>query len=357
MINIVSPINQLGYGITGLNIVKSLSKLTSVALWPIGQPQVTTQEDSDIISECIRNNQMPDFNAPCIKIWHQHDMTQFVGDGVKAGFPIFELDRFNKVEKHHLNYLDHIFVCSEWAKNVILYNLNIDQSKITVIPLGVDLDIFKPSEFPKNCETTRFFNCGKWEIRKGHDVLVEVFNTAFDIKDDVELVLMCENPFYTPEESKKWEDLYKNSKLGDKITIIPRQPTQQQVYNIMKDMHCGIFPSRAEGWNLELLEMMACGKPVITTKYSAHTEFCNETNSTLIPIDKYEPAYDNKWFHGQGNWAKLGQHQKDLMAQAMRDIHKSRQSSTLQINRSGIQTANNFTWSNSAKKIIQSIQQ
>jgi len=100
----------LGYGITGLNICKSLSKLGQVSLWPIGQPNVTNQEDADLISELISNSRIPDFDAPCIRIWHQHDMSQFVGSGLKVGFPIFELDSFNKVEAYHLNYLDRVFV-------------------------------------------------------------------------------------------------------------------------------------------------------------------------------------------------------------------------------------------------------
>ena len=354
MINLLSPINQLGYGITGLNIAKSLNAITDVALWCIGQPQVTTEEDANIIRNCINKGQFVDFDAPCIKIWHQHDMTQFVGRGKRIGFPIFELDKFNKLEQHHLSSLDDIFVCSSWAKQVILDHIKIDADRVHIIPLGVDLDIFEPSEQPHS-ETTRFFNCGKWEIRKGHDVLVEIFNNAFEQSDNVQLILMCDNPFYTENETNEWIRLYKESKLGNKIVIIPRQPTQKEVYNIMKQCHCGIFPSRAEGWNLELLEMMACGKQVITTEYSAHTEFCTENNSYLAPIHETEIAYDGKWFHGQGNWAKIDANSIDYMVESARTIHKLHQSRSLAINTNGIDTAKNFTWTNSARKITNAI--
>ena len=64
----------------------------------------------------------------------------------------------------------------------------------------------------------------------------------------------------------------------------------------MAQTDCGIFPSRAEGWNLELLEMLACIKSVITTHYSAHTEFCDDVNSDLVEIKETELAYDGKWF-------------------------------------------------------------
>ena len=80
--------------------------------------------------------------------------------------------------------------------------------------------------------------------------------------------------------------MYKGSGLGNKIRMIPRQKTQNDVYNIMIQTDCGVFPARAEGWNLELLEMMACGKQVIATNYSAHTEFCNPDNCRLINTAK-----------------------------------------------------------------------
>lgn len=350
-INIISPINQLGYGVTSLNIVKELNKHHNISLFMIGQPQVTNQEDADIISKCIKQSHFFDANAPCIKIWHQHDMAQFAGKGKRIGFPIFELDKFNDLEKHQLSTLDMIFVCSNWAKNVILNNINIPSNLVHVIPLGVDSSIFNPSDMPKD-SPTRFFNCGKWEIRKGHDKLVNIFNSAFNEDDNVELHMMCENPFLNEAEQTEWINLYKKSKLGSKIHIIPRQNTQEEVYNIMKQMHCGIFPARAEGWNLELLEMMSCGKYVITTDYSAHTEFCNSTNSLLIPIKETETAYDGKWFHGQGNWARLDDNAVGYAIKHMNQIHSLNINNNLHVNENGIKTAQNFSWENTGRKIL-----
>lgn len=350
MINIISPINQLGYGITGLNIVKSLANLTPVSLWPISQPQVTNQDDADIISYAINNSRLPEFNAPCIRIWHQHDMSQFVGRGTKIGFPIFELDTFSDIEKHHLSSLDKIFVCSKWAKSIIHYNIQKNDEDVCVIPLGVDSNIFSPSKI--NYGPTIFFNCGKWEIRKGHDLLVKLFNDTFCAEDNVELWLMCDNPFLNEEEKQKWHTLYYTSKLGSKIKILPRLNTQKEVYNVMSLVDCGIFPSRAEGWNLELLELMSCGKPVITTNYSAHTEFCNDNNSYLVPVSEIEPAYDGKWFFNQGNWAKITKKEYDLFCSYMRNIHESKKNGSLSVNTNGIETAKKYSWGRTAEIIL-----
>jgi len=353
-INIVAPINQLGYGVAGLNILKSLSSITKVALWPIGQPQVVKQEDAQVVSEAIKRARRPDFSAPCIKIWHQDDMSQFSGKGLRIGFPIFELDEFNDLEKHHLSSLDKIFVCSQWAKEIMLNAIDINKEEVYVIPLGVDRNIFKPIEKDTNDKTV-FFNCGKWEVRKGHDILVTAFNEAFDKNDNVELWMMCENPFFSESEQLEWIGLYKNSKLGEKIRIIGRVETQEEVYNIMSQTDCGVFPSRGEGWNLELLEMMSCGKIVIATNCSAHTEFCNTDNCILIEPGEKEVAYDGKWFHGKcGSWASMGGEQVKNISTAMAKVHHAN-SKAATLNTYGIDTASNYSWSHSASHIMKAL--
>jgi len=359
-INVITPINQLGYGVVGLNVVKALSELGhKVSLFIIGQPNFPG-DCAHLLTECVNNSQIPDFDAPCIRIWHQNNMSQFVGKGLHVGFPIFELDNFTREERHHLLSLDKIFVCSKWAKEVILKScmkqilLNTSLcDNIHVIPLGVDRGIF--TETLSNRSETIFFNCGKWEIRKGHDVIVEAFNEAFEPEDNVELWMMCDNPFLSGEESKHWGDLYKRSRLGDKIRLIPRQQTQKDVYNIMKQTDCGIFPSRAEGWNLELLEMMSCGKHVIATDYSAHTEFCNEENCRLIKLDKLEDAFDGKWFFRQGQWGSLGDKQRASIVKNFREVHELKQNGSLGVNDSGIETARKYSWENTASRIIGSL--
>lgn len=350
--NIITPINQLGYGVAGLNILKGLDEKIKTSLFMIGQPQVTNQQDADIVSKCINNAHFFDPNAKCLRIWHQNDMSQFVGRNERIGFPFFELNKFSEIEKHHLNSVDRIFVASSWAKSICEDQLNLDADKINVIPLGVDDEIFKPCDI-SDSEKTIFFNCGKWEIRKGHDLIPELFLKAFDQEDDVELWMMNSNPFLNKEETEAWHKMYLNNKLANKIKLLPRVNTQQEVYNIMKEVDCGIFPSRAEGWNLELLELLACGKHVITTNYSAHTEYCNRSNSMLVDITNLSPAKDDKWFDGKiGEWADISFKQKNEFIQLLRNFYEQKKSGKLQTNEEGIKTSREFTWSHTSKKIL-----
>lgn len=357
-INVIAPINQLGYGIVGLNIVKALSKRHTVALWIIGQGEAHPNEHT-LIKHCSENNNLF-FNAkaPSLRIWHQHDMAIRIGNGLNAGLPIFELNKFTSLEKHHLESLQHILLPSKWAEYIVKENgIN---TKTTVVPFGVDTSLFHPRpEIKLTSTSTNFLNIGKWEVRKGHDILVEAFNKAFEPSDNVNLIMNCFNPFLLNKDSDgndTWTALYKNSKLGNKITVIPKRlETQVDVANLMNAVDCGVFPSRAEGWNLELLEMMACGKQVIATDYAAHQEFCNNHNCALIPIDGLEPAYDGIWFKGQGEWVELGDNQIDYLVEAMRRVHNVKQAGGDLYNEAGVKTAEKFTWLATADKIMETL--
>ena len=343
-INLQAPINQLGYGVAGLNILKALQDKAEVSLFPIGQPQVTNQEDATAVRKGMEVANTFDHKAPCLKIWHQNQMAERVGSGKFFGFPIFELDTFNSLEKHHLNSCDELIVCSEWAWDVANKQTDHFPNFIHVVPLGVDAKLFPPAPVRQG-DTTIFFNCGKWEIRKGHDILIKAFEKVLGHGEAAELWMMCSNPFNSPEEDARWNQLYNHPK----VKLIPRAETQAEVYNIMSQVDCGVFPSRGEGWNLELLEMMSAGKHVVTTNYSAHTEFCTKENSGLVTISDVEPAFDGKWFFGQGNWAKITEHVEfDLSMKMMKYILDKKGT----LNEAGIETAKKFSWENTANQIL-----
>ena len=166
MINLIAPINTLGYGVAGYNITKSLLDFDSrIALYPISQPEESLNDKHIKLAILNQLNIRTDF--PCIKIWHQNDLFTSVGNGKYYGFPIFELNQFNDLEKTSMKHCDELFVCSHWAKDIILKNLDFGESKVHVAPLGVDRNLFREKENNPTRPSTIFFNCGKWEKKKG----------------------------------------------------------------------------------------------------------------------------------------------------------------------------------------------
>jgi glycosyltransferase involved in cell wall biosynthesis len=349
--NIVSPIDcYTGYGITGYNIWKHIFDINNQSvLFPVAHPNVESDWNTDCIKHGIDNKIHFDPNQPSFKLWHSNDFfTKPYGNSKYGVLSFFETDKIQELDKKSYNLADIIFMPSEWAKNVL--EQNGITKPIVVCPQGVDTNIFNGivPEDKKENNTYIFINIGKWEIRKGHDILIEIFNSAFESHDDVELWMVNHNPFLNTEQTNKWIEFYKNSKLSDKIRFFPRLPNQKTVANVMSYADCGIFPSRGEGWNNEAIELMAMNKPIIITNYSAHTEYCNSNNSYLINIDQIESAIDNIWFHGKsGNWATIGQNQIDQAIEYMRYVYKN----NIRTNNNGLKTAQNLTWQKTANII------
>jgi glycosyltransferase involved in cell wall biosynthesis len=139
--------------------------------------------------------------------------------------------------------------------------------------------------------------------------------------------------------------MYQND---NRIKLFSGFAQHSEIAELISKTNCGIFPSRAEGWNMELLECMAMNKPVITTNYSAHTQFCNKDNSYLVDISTTEKAYDGKAFMGQGNWAKIDQSEKDILIDYMRYVVNN----SINTNLAGVNTASQLSWTNTAQHIL-----
>lgn len=345
-INLQCPINKLGYGVAGTNIFLELSKLVNVNLYPIGNVEFDNNNRTVIANAVHRGILAPQFDAPSVKIYHQFSMAERIGKGLHIGFPFFELDQFKDYECRHLEGCDKICVSSKWAKDIIWDKINgISNDDIHVVPLGVDRTIFQPRPYNKSSSEFVFICVGKWEKRKCQDEVILAFRKAFGNKVNVELRLYCTNPFIK-------DDSYWRNTVGSaqNIKIMERLNTQEELAIEMAKADCLVGPSRAEAWNLELLEAMSCGLQVITTNYSGHTEFCTAENAYLLNFTDFEVAADGVFFKNEvGRWGKFDANMGSQLVDYMREAYNNKG----KINQAGIDTANKFTWKNSAEKLLE----
>lgn len=367
-------INMMGffcgtsYGLCALNIVKALYNLGhQVSVFPLALEQSDIPPQfHESLQVGLTNAQYWDVNAPCVSITHQNMMTLSAGKR-RIGWPIFELDTFTPHELHHLASLDEIIVCSQWAKNVCVAN-GLKQP-IHVVPLGVDTSIFYPRSKPRKPTDgpTVFLSVGKKEIRKLHDRLRLYFEKAFTPSDNVELWLVWGNRILDarkPKESADWTKHYQTGPMAEKIHLFEWLPSQTDVAEMMRRADCYIGLSRAEGWNLNLLEAMACGNTCIANEYSGHTEFAYGNrflenklvisgNIWNVPYRASEPAVDGTWFFGQGNWMAFEEPEEELVIKHMREYHDMVKDIGGWFNTEGVETAKRFSWENSARTLIE----
>lgn len=353
-INLSCAINGTGYGITSLNILKALRNLNiNISLFSLGQGISCNNETREIkaIKDSLYNAKLFDNDSPCLRIWHPYHLDHRVGKGHFYVFPFFETDKLPENEIRQINFSDGIFTATKWSKEVLL-NSGV-KIPIYICPIGVDTNIFEyRPRIQFDNKPYIFFHIGKWEKRKSQEFLINAFDKAFSQTDNVELHLLPSLSHLMPNERKEALTWLNNHKLNSKIKIFDRLETQFEVAEFITNGDCGVFLSRAEGWNNEIPESMALNKPIIATDYSAHTEYCNIDNCLLVEIDELEPAVDGKWFNGFGNWAKLGEKQLEQTIEYMRFVYKN----NIRTNIAGLETAAKYSWENTASIIDQTLE-
>lgn len=352
----LAPYCRTGYGVVGAHVLREFTQCDApVAYFPLG-PIDRSIVKNDALDTCIARQGAFDDAAPSVRLSQQFDLALHVGRGPRIGFPIFELDTFNAAERHHLERQDRLIVTCEWARTVLLEN-GIWRTPIDIAPLGVDRTVFHEHVQPASARghDTVFMSVGKLEARKGQRELLRAFEAAFTPKDAVRLVLICHNAFVSGAQLDEMLAPFKRSPMASRIVLVTKPlPHQKDVAAAMAMADCAVFPARAEGWNLEALEMLALGKHVIASACTAHTAFLTAENARLVAIDALEESVPGERY---GRWASWGATQHEQLVQHLRDIHHERQRGELAVNDAGILTAKQFSWTATARAVMASVAQ
>lgn len=217
----------------------------------------------------------------------------------KLLFTMMETRRLHKDYVERCNCADEIVVPSEWCKEVFLESGV--KKPLAVVPLGVDLDIYKPDVepigFSKNLKPFIFLSVFGWSLRKGYDVMLRAFLEEFTSDDPVSL-LISSRYFGSTDESKKQVIRNDIARISSTVTN-PKKPQVILFGDVLSDemmprlfaaADCYVLISRGEGFGLPYAEAGACKIPVIGTRYSGHTDFLNDENSWLVDVDGFRSA-------------------------------------------------------------------
>tara|TARA_B100000900_G_scaffold369096_1_gene346712 strand:+ start:2038 stop:4323 length:2286 start_codon:yes stop_codon:yes gene_type:complete len=206
-------------------------------------------------------------------ILEEHDHHYFYDsyNGYKIGYNVWESTKYSNQFFNQLLTLDELWVPTEWQKEISIKQ-GYPENKIFVIPEGVDGKIFKPNPKLKKPNKFQFIIVGRWDYRKGIKESIEGFLKAFPDNQDVELLLNVENPYPT-DGMNSTEERLKHYNLEDNRIKILKFLNRKQYIKLLQNANVLISCAKAEGWNLPLIESLACGTPSIYTKCSGQLEF------------------------------------------------------------------------------------
>jgi len=331
MLNIFAPINNLGYGIHANNMIKALrNNDVKLSLNVIGQVQPNDYYKLNL-EELHGNYSLFDSSAPSLHIFHDEYVTS-VGGKYPIAFSVFETTELNDHVVYNLkNVAEKVFTTTEKHKEILQLN-GINPDKIHVINEGVDGELYNADPCNKYVDTGKFtyITVGKKEERKNTDMIIRTF---IENMQYMETALICHtfNPFSKPGDggqvtTTQFTDVdlekygfkktqvhsthmvYSNG-MCDVYFTYPIQD-QTKMRNLYRSANVGIAVSRAEGWDLPLIELLACGVPTIASDVIGHSEYLpgapSVQQSLIVQPRCMEVADDGVWFHGdRGLWAKI----------------------------------------------------
>lgn len=181
---------------------------------------------------------------------------------------------------------DEIWVPSNFVRNIFC-NDGVKSSKVQVIPNGVDGSVFNKNEKRYKLKTKKKLKLlfiGGTIYRKGIDILLKAYTSAFTANDDVCLIIkdVGINTVYAGRNYS--EQINQISSLPNvaEIEYINKNLSNEELVALYNTCDFLVHPYRGEGFALPVLEAMACGLIPIVTKNGATDDYCNDENSIRI---------------------------------------------------------------------------
>ena len=224
---------------------------------------------------------------------------------------------------------DEIWVASDFCKDVFLsHGL---RKSIHVVPNSVDNRLYcenvKPITVKPNLRDFIFISVLSWNYRKGYDILLKAYLSAFSRDDNVSLLLVSpyqydnhgQRSFLVDAEIKEMIKQYGGSSPAH-ISRCGNPIEEHDMPRLYAACDCFVLPSRGEGFGLPYMEASLCGLPIIATNYSGQRMFLNYDNASLLQIDRLGKAtstgvhfWDGQMFpEMKDSFTQLGSLMKDV---------------------------------------------
>jgi len=358
------PFDLSGYGTVSRNHLLKLSKIRNLKIrlrtrkfWTGTSPDL--KADGDKLHELERT---PINESKFIFIEHLTPENFFIDPRAKyhIAYTPFETDSAPNTWVLPLRGMDEIWVPSEHNKRAYI-QAGLKESKIKVMPHGIDVERYNPSIKPLNYERGAF-NFGSvfdWTERKNPVALIRAYYNSFCKGEDVTLTIRTYWRFpiektreYVQQEMDTIKRGYGNRTDFPKVLFWFDTLNEEIMPNFYRSFDCFALPTRGEGFGLPFLEAMACGVPTIGPAWGGNTEFMNKENSILVggnvtPITHQLFLRTQPQYGGQ-KWFDIDEVE---LAKSMRWVYDNREAAKNLADNAVREIADKFTWDNTAGKI------
>jgi glycosyltransferase involved in cell wall biosynthesis len=247
-------------------------------------PIEMVKEDFDIIHTHLPTPWSADWSAIIAKITNKPLVLTYHNDIAGNGFANYIAKFYNATMlKLLLSKADVIIITHTGYYDYSPF-LKPYKDKIDVIPIGVDIERFKPSKTEKGGPVLFFLSVlDKFHRYKGLDYLLKALTIVKEEISDVKLIVGGDG-----ELSYYYRGMADSLDLKANVDFTGFVSTEQ-IVDCYNNCNAFVLPSisaQQEGFGIVLLEAMACGKPVIATDIVGIAKETKERNAGKIVIPK-----------------------------------------------------------------------
>ena len=161
------------------------------------------------------------------------------------------------------------------------------QSPITVVPFGVDMDLFKPRATERMAGTIAIGTVKALEPVYGVDILLEAFIQLGNMEQMPPVTLHVVGG---GSEEMKLRQRAKAAGVEDRVHFLGQVPNTK-VPEILRQLDVFVALSRAESFGVAVVEASACGLPVAASRVGGLPEVVQDQETGfLVPSEDVEAA-------------------------------------------------------------------
>jgi len=346
---------DIGYAICARNMLKGIGD-SGVNVCAIPDGKMRTKENYEFIKKYLPSPDETDQNA--IALLHGpprgYELAKVHGSK-RYVYSVLESSKIPESWVNNLNDVDGAVTATKWGKTVYEDS---GVKNVSVVPHGVDSLLYSPFNMPidelNSEESFKFFAVGKYETRKGYDILLRAYTEEFAPDEKVLLVLNMHNPFV--RDFNSFEALLSmNLKHYSNIEILRSGIPTSVMARLYASVDCFVSSTRGEGWGMPITEAMASALPVIATNWSGPTEYLTTKNSYPLKFSGLVPVPSKEMFLGSMADSVWAEPDFDELRSLLRHVFDNRDEAKGVGERAREDMKKLWTWKKAAHDMIKSV--